>query len=363
MQKEKLTYKKAGVDTAREELALQYLIKWTGKTFGFKKRIGSIKLESGYFANIIDIGSGKGLAISTDGVGTKILIAQLMGKYDTVGIDCVAMNVNDIICVGAEPVSMVDYLAVTRPDPELLDQLGKGLYEGAKIAGINIPGGEVAQVKEMIKGERSGYEFDLVGTAVGLIDLSRIIIGKDIKEKDVVVGFASSGIHSNGFTLARKALFEKGKLKVTTYIPEFEKTLGEELLEPTLIYVFPVLEMIKMGIDIKALIHITGGGLLNLNRVASPVSYLLDFLPEPQPIFSLIQKTGNISDEEMFSVFNMGIGFCIVVAEKDIDNVHQIAAKNNFKTCRIGYIKEVGKKEVIIPARRLIGQKNRFLKY
>jgi len=361
--KRELTYKEAGVDTEKEKVALSQLIKWIEKTFSLRDKSGSVKLGIGYFANIVDIGSGKGLAISTDGVGTKILIAQLMEKYDTVGIDCVAMNVNDILCVGAEPISMVDYLAVSSPDPYLLEQIGKGLYKGAEIAKVTLSGGELAQVKEMIKGEKRGCEFDLVGTAVGIVSLDRIITGKEIKEKDIVIGLASNGIHSNGFSLARKALLIKGRLKVENYVPELGRTLGEELLKPTFIYVTPVVEMIKEGINIKALIHITGGGFLNLNRVALPVTYVLDNLPAPQPIFSLIQKIGNVKDEEMFSVFNMGVGFCIVAPEENIDDIHTIAKKYNFKTTRIGYISKVGERKIIIPSKRLVGQKSKFNRY
>jgi len=363
MQKEEMTYKEAGVNSDKEEVALRHLVKWTARTFNFRDKKGSVKLKGGYFANVIDIGEGRGLAISTDGVGTKILIAQLMGKYDTVGIDCVAMNVNDVLCVGAEPISMVDYLAVDDPEPELLEQIGKGLYEGAKIAKISICGGEVAQLREMITGLRKGYQFDLVGTAVGMVDLKRVITGQDIQDKEVVVAFASSGIHSNGLTLARRALFERGGLKVDSYIPELGKTLGEELLEPTLIYVPPVVEMIKEGINIKALINITGEGFLNLNRVSTPVSYLLDNLPSPHPIFSLIQRTGNISDEEMFRVFNMGVGFCLVIPEEELDAIQRIAGKHNMRVSRIGYIRKEGKREVLIPGKKLIGQEDRFIKY
>jgi phosphoribosylformylglycinamidine cyclo-ligase len=361
MQKEELTYKEAGVNSDKEEVALRHLVRWTARTFDFKA--GLVKLKGGYFANVIDIGEGRGLAISTDGVGTKILIAQLMEKYDTIGIDCVAMNVNDLLCVGAEPISMVDYLAVDDPEPELLEQIGKGLYQGAKLAKISICGGEVAQLREMITGLKKGYQFDLVGTAVGMVDLKRIIVGQDIQEGEVVVAFASSGIHSNGLTLARKALFKRGGLKVDSYISELGKTLGEELLEPTLIYVSPLVEMIKAGINIKALINITGEGFLNLARVSRPVSYLLDNLPSPQPIFSLIQRTGNITDEEMFRVFNMGVGFCLVIPEEELDVVQKIASKHNIKTSRIGYIRKKGKREVLIPGKKLIGREGRFIKY
>lgn len=360
---EEITYAKAGVDSNKEQIALRNILQWTRKTFNFRKEKGSVKIPEGYFANVIDIGGGRGVAISTDGVGTKILVAQLMRKYDTVGIDCVAMNVNDVLCVGAEPLSMVDYIAVSKPDAELLYQIGKGLYEGARIAKINISGGEIAQVKDMIKGIEGAHEFDLVGTAIGLIDLDRIITGQNIEDKDIVVGFASSGIHSNGLALARKVLFEKGKFSVDTYIPELGKMLGHELLEPTLIYVPPVVEMLEKRINIKAMIHITGDGLLNLIRVSSPVSFILDNLPSPQPIFKLIQKIGDISDEEMFTVFNMGIGFCLVIAEQSIDDIQDIASRYNIKVYRIGYVRKDGKSEVIIPGKKLIGKDGKFIRY
>ena len=347
------TYKEAGVDTEKGKVALQRLLRWTVKTFNFRDKIGSVKLKEGYFANVIKIGEKKGIAISTDGVGTKILIAQMMEKYDTIGIDCVAMNVNDILCVGAEPVSMVDYIAVTEPNPELLDQIGKGLYKGAKLAKINIPGGEIAQIKEIIKGKKEGYEFDLVGTAIGIVDLEHIIIGQDIKKGDVVVALASSGIHSNGLTLARKVLIESGKFKIDDYLPELGKTLGEELLEPTLIYAPAVVCMMRKGINIKGLVHITGDGFLNLLRVSSPVSFLLDNLPPTPPIFSLIQKIGGISDEEMFTVFNMGIGFCLIVSDKNADEVQKIAKEHNLESWFIGKVCDEGKKEIIISAKKI----------
>ena len=363
MQYRQMTYKKAGVDNDKEKIALSGLLKWIEKTFQFRKKEGSVKLKEGYFANVLDIAAGRGIAISTDGVGTKVLVAQLMGKYDTVGIDCVAMNVNDILCVGAEPISMVDYIAVDVPDPGLLEEIGRGLYEGAKLAKISICGGELAQLKEMIKGYRKGCQFDFVGTAIGLVDLNKIITGQNIQDRELVLAFFSSGIHSNGFTLVRKVLLEKSKLDVDSYIPELGRTLGEELLEPTLIYVSPVIEMIKSKINLKALIHITGGGFFNLNRVNAPVSYVLDNLPEPQPIFSLIQRMGEVPDEEMFRVFNMGVGFCLVVPEQELDAIYKIIKKHNMKIHRIGYTKKDGKREIFIPSRRLIGRDGYFSKY
>lgn len=356
------TYKKAGVDTSKEGESLKNLLKWLQRTFNPDNEFGRAVLEPGYFASVVDIGSNMGLAISTDGVGTKIIVAQMMNKYDTIGIDCIAMNVNDVICVGAKPISMVDYLAVQDPKPDLLEDLGKGLYEGARIAKISIPGGEVAQLREMIKGEREGYGFDLAGTCVGIVPLEKIIIGQDICEGESVVGLRSSGIHSNGVTLARKVLFEKMRFDVNRYIPELGRTLGEELLEPTRIYVPVITEMLEKKLNIKALIHVTGDGFLNLTRVSQNVGYIIDYLPEPQPIFSLIQKHGEIKDEEMFLVFNMGVGFCVVLPNEQADEAVRIAGDFGIDAFKLGHTVRDEEKKVVIKPRRLVGIKDKFHK-
>jgi phosphoribosylformylglycinamidine cyclo-ligase len=262
-------YTAAGVDPAREEAALKQLLYWVNQTLDFPKGGGSVELPSGYFANVLGIGQGQGLAISTDGVGTKVLVAQMAHKYDTIGIDCVAMNVNDVLCVGAEPMAMVDYLAVEEPMPDLLEQIGKGLYEGARRAEISICGGEIAQLKEIVKGVKPGYAFDIAGTCVGLVPLDRVIVGQDIARHDVVIGLRSSGIHSNGLTLARQVLFDSAGLAPDKYFPELGKTLAEELLEPTRIYVPEIKDMLRSDMEVKALMHITGDGFFNLTRVKS----------------------------------------------------------------------------------------------
>jgi phosphoribosylformylglycinamidine cyclo-ligase len=360
--KERTTYTSAGVDTFQEEHSLQHLLKWVKKTFMFKKKVGSPKLEMRYFANVLDIGGSMGLAIATDGVGTKILVAQMMNKYDTIGIDCVAMNVNDIICVGAEPIALVNYIALEKPSDDLLEGIGKGLYEGARIANISIPGGEIAQIREMITGSKENYGFDLAGTAVGLVSLEKIIIGQDIREHDIVVGFKSSGIHSNGLTLARKVLFESKKFTIDRYFNELGKTIGEELLEPTHIYVPEIMEILNSNIIVKALIDITSDGLLNLTRVQSNVGYVIDYLPEPQPIFSLIQDFGNIKDEEMFRVFNMGTGFCIISPESELEKIIRVANKHNVEVFKMGYVIEDFERKVKILPKNLIGCENKFYK-
>jgi phosphoribosylformylglycinamidine cyclo-ligase len=360
-QKEELQYTSAGVDTAAEEKGLGNLINCVKRTCAFSDC--RVKLDFGYFANVLDIGNNIGLAISTDGVGTKIMVAQMMNKYDTIGIDCIAMNVNDILCVGAKPFSMVDYIAVQSPDPHLLEEIGKGLYEGARIAHISIPGGEIAQIKEMLKGEREGSGFDLVGTAVGLVPLDRIIIGADIKDGDILLGLRSDGIHSNGLTLARKVFFEKGKYKIDKYIEELGTTLGEELLKPTHIYVPEIVEMLKSGLNIKALTHITSDGFLNLSRAKADCGYVIENLPEPQPVFRLIQEVGEISDEEMFRVFNMGIGFCIVVSTSEVERVFDISNQFNVECHRMGYSTSDSEKKVIIESKKLLGKDNKFFKF
>ena len=320
-------YARSGVDSTAEERGLEGLLHFVNQTFAFRPGVGKPALPIGYFANVLDLGQGQGLAISTDGVGTKLLVAQMLGRYDTVGIDCIAMNVNDVLCVGAEPIAIVDYVAVQALKPELLKELGKGLYEGARQARVAIPGGEIAQVREMIRAETDDNGFDLVATCVGTVPLDRIIVGRNVEPGDVVVGLRSSGIHSNGLTLARTVLFRQAGLAPADRIDPLTKSVGDELLTPTRIYVAPALAMIEK-LDVKALIHVTSDGFLNLLRVAADVGFVVDYLPEPLPIFHLLQKVGQIPDEEMYSVFNMGIGFCAIVPEAQADAAIAIAREH-----------------------------------
>jgi len=362
--REVIDYSAAGVDTGKEETALTGLHRWLDKTLHFRDgRIGVPVKGIGLFANILDIGNGLGLAISTDGVGTKILVARMMNKYDTVGIDCIAMNVNDLLCVGAEPIALVDYLAVAEANPELIEQISKGLHDGAEIAEISIPGGEIAQIPEMLADGLPGIAFDIAGTAVGHVQLEKIISGHEIGNHDLIVGLRSSGIHSNGLTLAREVLFKRRGLNVDTFLSELGRTIGEELLEPTTIYVRPINEMIKNPeIHVKALIHITSDGFLNLTRVESKVGFVIDYLPEPQPVFSIIQSFGNVADEEMFRVYNMGIGFCVIVPEQDVDKVKEIAEKHDIQSYIIGHTVEDPEQKVFIKPKSLIGKGRKFFK-
>lgn len=360
MQLKKFSYAKAGVSIDVEDAAIGALKKWAVRTQGFQKQHGECVRAGGYFASVLRFTKDLGLAISTDGVGTKLLVAEQTGKYNTVGIDCIAMNANDVLCVGAEPVAMVDYLAVEKLRTHVCDEIGKGLYEGAKQANIVISGGETAQIHELIRGVKEGEGFDLAGTCVGIVELKKIIYGQNIREGDVLIGLASSGLHSNGYTLARRVLLDGAKYKVKNYVKELGRTLGEELLEPTKIYVKPVLDVLKKKINVKALAHITGGGFLNLNRVASPSGFVIEHLPQPQPVFSLIQKHGNIDDAEMYRTFNMGTGFCIVVSPRDADSVLSVMKKHRVTSFVLGYAFKDKQKRIYLKPKKLVGIKNKF---
>ena len=276
--------------------------------------------DSGHFAALVRLGD-KAIAMSTDGVGSKILVAKMMNKYDTVGIDCIAMVVNDILCVGAEPIALVDYLAVENPDPETASEIADGLVKGAEESNISIIGGETASLPKIIK------DFDLAGTGIGFVDTDKIISGKDIEIGDTLIGLKSSGIHSNGLSLARKAIFEDAELKVDDKIPNTNKTVGEELLTPTKLYVKPIVNLFKKDFNIHGLAHITGGGFTNLQRLKKGIGFEINNLPEPQEIFKLIYEQ-NVPLKEMYKVFNMGIGFVIIAKKEEADKIIEEVSKD-----------------------------------
>jgi len=348
---EPMTYQAAGVDVRGEPEALRRLAAVLRPTADFLP-VGKLTLGIGYFAAVVQLTEEIAIAISTDGVGTKLLVAEMLDKYDTVGIDCVAMNTNDVLCVGATPAVFVDYLAVERLNPEVIEQIAKGLAEGARQAGVAIVGGELAQIREMLRGVEEGKGFDLVGTCVGVLHPQRIIFGQNIQKGDVIIGLASSGIHSNGLTLARRVFFDLAKWSPTKFVPELNCSIGEELLKPTRIYVKPVLAVLER-VSVKALVHITGSGFLNLLRVQTPCQFVLDNLPEPPPIFPLIQRLGQVPDAEMFTTFNMGVGFCLVVSPKDADRTIDILRERNEQAQVIGVVGELEKREVFIPRKGL----------
>jgi phosphoribosylformylglycinamidine cyclo-ligase len=362
---EKDAYAKAGVDSASEEAALQGMLRWINRTLEFGPT--PVKMPIGAFANVMALDDRTGVAISTDSVGTKLLVAQQLAKYDTVGIDCIAMSVNDLICVGARPLALVDYIGVQHIDAAALEQIAKGLYEGARIAGISIPGGEIAQIGEIVRGHKGGYAFDLVGTGIGTVPLDRIITGKLARPGDAILGLRSSGLHSNGYTLARKVLLKPGGIKVDQHVAELGTTLGGALLEPTKIYVREVVEMISDGFPLHGLCNITGDGFLNLSRLEASVGCEITDLPEPQPIFGLIQKMGGLPDEEMFRVFNMGIGFCMIVPDNPtiITRAVEICRAHGSECLRIGTVIADEQRRVFLrnpPGGGLVGESGRFTK-
>ncbi len=298
------SYAKAGVSQSDADLAVSRLVAALARAdIGRPSRQVDL---SGHYAAVMKLDDENGIALSTDGVGTKLLVAEQLGRFDTVGIDCIAMNVNDIICVGAEPVAMLDYLAVEKADPDQCGQIGIGLARGAELAGIEIPGGELAQIGDLVNG------FDIAGACFGTVRLDSIIDGSAVVPGDRIIGLPSSGIHSNGYTLARTALDG-----LAMDDDRLGRPLGDILIEPTEIYVKAVMELLSSPVEVHGLAHITSGGLENLLRLKADVSYeVTDPLP-PQPVFGLIAERAGVPEEEMYEVFNMGCGFCCVVPAGD----------------------------------------------
>jgi phosphoribosylformylglycinamidine cyclo-ligase len=354
-----LSYRATGV-LDNTQLGLAALLGWVNKTAAFRRegQRGRRVVDVGFFASVVDIGHGLGLALSTDGVGSKVLIAEMLERYDTIGIDCVAMNVNDVICVGAEPISFLDYIAVERATPGVLEKIAEGLYRGAELGGVAIVGGEISQIPDIIRGHAPGQGVDLVGMCAGIVPLDRIILGRAAAAGDVVVGVRSNGIHSNGLTLARRALFEQGKLRPDQHVAELGATVGEELLRPTHIYVRPVVDLLyRQQVPVRGLIHVTGDGFLNLARIDAPVGFRLENLPDPPPIFDLIRRTGGVSDPEMYRVFNMGIGFCLILPD---DSTVVDAVKRTFGDHHFGTVIADERKRVVLPRQGLVGEGDEF---
>jgi phosphoribosylformylglycinamidine cyclo-ligase len=331
-----VTYSESGVDISLEEVTVSALISKLKETLNYRDVI----TESGHFAALVKLGD-RAIAMSTDGVGSKILVAEMMEKYDTVGIDCIAMVVNDILCVGAEPIAMVDYLAVEKPDPEIAEQIGEGLKEGCKQARVAMIGGETASLPEIVS------NFDLAGTGIGIVDVNNIITGEKIVAGDVLIGIESSGIHSNGLSLARKVFFDENGFKAEDTLPNNpEISIGKELLKPTLIYVNPIIELLNTDVEVHGLAHITGGGFTNLKRLKKGTGYDIETLPEPKPIFQAMHSLG-VPLEEMYRVFNMGIGFVVIIKAEDEEKTIKIIEKYN-QAYKIGNVKKDPQEKVTI---------------
>jgi phosphoribosylformylglycinamidine cyclo-ligase len=316
-------YARAGVDQAGAGSAVGALVAvLAGIETGSPSR--SV-LPSGHYAAVLRLDDRRGLALSCDGVGSKVIVAERLGRLDTVGIDCIAMNVNDVICVGAQPIAVLDYIAVEEADPAALEQIALGLRAGAEAAGVEIPGGELAVLPELIRGHPSPHGFDLLGFCVGLVDLDAIVTGDTIEPGDAIVGIPSTGIHSNGLTLARRVLGD-----------------DERLLEPTAIYVRAVHDLLGSGVDVRGLAHITGEGFLNLLRLEGGAGYLID-QPLPVPaVFEDIAERGRVEATEMHEVFNMGCGFCCVVPAGDAEEAVSILGRRHPGTAVIGRASTAG---------------------
>jgi phosphoribosylformylglycinamidine cyclo-ligase len=318
-------YTRAGVSQSGADASVAALVAELGRIeTGKPSRVVPLP---GHYASVLRIDDRTGIAFGTDGVGTKMVVAEQLGRLETIGIDCVAMNVNDLVCVGAEPIALVDFILCRSADPALCGAIGIGLRRGAELAGIEIPGGEIAQVGDVVNG------LELAGSAIGIVALDAIVTGHGIAPGDAVVGLPSSGLHSNGYTLARSAL-----AGIPLEDERLGRPLGEILLEPTEIYVRPILELLGSGVEVRGLAHITGDGLNNLLRLGNGVGYSIDDPLPPQPIFDLIAATGGIDEEEMHEVFNMGCGFSVIVPEAALGPALEILREHHPGARRIGSV-------------------------
>jgi phosphoribosylformylglycinamidine cyclo-ligase len=343
-------YAAAGVDTGQADRAVDALV-GVLRTIELDRPSASV-LPSGHYASVLRVAPNLGIAMSTDGVGSKIVVAEQADRLETVGIDCIAMNVNDIVCVGAEPIAMLDYLAVEQADPDALARIGAGLKVGAQAAGIEIPGGELAVLPELIRGHPSPHGFDLCGTAFGTVALDAIVTGSDARPGDAIVGLPSSGLHSNGYTLARRALLDEGGLSLDDRPAALEgRSVADALLEPTVIYVRAVLDLLRSDIPVRGLAHITGGGLQNLLRLGGErLGFAIeDPLPVP-PIYLLIAELGDVPAAEMWDIFNMGCGFVALVPAERADDAVELLNAHHPGTARIGMVTGEGGR-VIAPQR------------
>jgi phosphoribosylformylglycinamidine cyclo-ligase len=320
-------YARAGVDQPSSGTAVRALVDVLATIS--TGRPGRAALGSGHYANVLRLDDNRGLALSTDSVGSKVIVCEQLGRFDTIGIDLIGMNANDVVCVGADPIALLDYIAVEHADPDMLEQIGVGLKEGAEQAQLEIPGGELAVLPDLIRGHPSPSGFDLVGFCVGLVDLDAIVNGAAIEPGDALIGIPSSGIHSNGLSLARRVLPDLDEAVGDT-------TVGDLLLEPTVIYVRAVRELLASEVDVRGLAHITGEGFLNLLRLEAEVGYLVDAPLPVSPVFELIAERGGVEPAELYEVFNMGCGFCCVVPAADAERAVALLSQRHPGTAVIG---------------------------
>jgi len=340
-------YARAGVDQLLSGNAVAALV---GVLSGIRTgRPSRAALASGHYANVLKLDDARGLALSCDSVGSKVIVCEQLGRYDTIGIDLFGMNANDVICVGADPIALLDYIAVEEANPEMLEQIAIGLRAGAEQAGVEIPGGELAVLPDVVRGHPTPHGFDLVGFCVGLVDLDAVVTGDRIEPGDAIVGIPSSGIHSNGLSLARSVL--------TDLDEELDgRSVGELLLEPTVIYVQAIRELLDSDVDVRGLAHITGDGFLNLLRLQAHAGYRIDAPLEVPPVFLHIAERGGVEDDELYEVFNMGCGFCVVVPHEDADVAVGLLKRHHPGTAVIGQT-TTATGVVELPKQGLIGRR------
>lgn len=331
----KLTYNDSGVNIEEGAKAVDLMKGYVKSTFN-----SNVLCDLGGFGGLfqLDIKSYKNpvLVSGTDGVGTKLKLAFMMDRHDTVGIDLVAMCVNDILCQGAKPLFFLDYIATGKLEAEKVAQIVKGISQGCREAGCALIGGETAEMP----GFYSDGEYDMAGFTVGIVDRDKIVDGSKIKDGDVLVGIPSSGIHSNGYSLVRKLFFEKMNYNEKTYIKQIGDTLGNTLMTPTKIYT-KVVSIAMDKFDIKGMCHITGGGFIeNIPRIipAGLGVGIDEGAWDIPPIFSVMKKMGNIEDHEMFKTFNMGIGYIFVVDQRDVEELINTINDSGEKAYRIGIV-------------------------
>jgi len=357
-------YASAGVDEQHEQDVFARAMRpWLARTAVRSPLVTQITgLASGYFATMMHIPPGPPLALTTDGVGTKILLAREANRWEPIGVDCVANNVNDVICTGAVPLALLDYIATDRIDEEVLAAVARGLYLGATEAGIAIPGGEIAQIGAMLAPAAGGPPMlDLVGTAVGALPPGREPVdGSRVSAGDVILALPSSGLHSNGYSLARRALFEMGRLSLDSEVPGTGQRLDDALLAPTRVYVRAAEALWEAGVTPRGLVHISGGGLLNLARLAADVSYSLDALPPAPPVFALIAEAGRVPPETMYATFNMGTGFCVVVPPAEASAAIDALKSAGEQPVLAGSVTGRPGRYVSIPAAGLLGRGDQF---
>jgi len=336
-----IKYKEAGVDLEAGYESVRLIKSHVART----KVMGAVD-SIGAFGGMFDLSmlnmKEPVLVSGTDGVGTKLMVAFDCDKHDTIGIDAVAMCVNDVLVQGAMPIFFLDYLAVGKNTPTKIEQLVKGVADGCVLSECALIGGETAEMPDMY----DPNHYDIAGFCVGAVEKAKLLNGQSIEAGHTLIGLPSSGCHSNGYSLVRKVLLKDAKLDINEYYPEFEKTLGEELLTPTKIYVKAIKHLLyNEKIDIKGMSHITGGGFFeNIPRMLKEGQGVeIDVKSFPRPkIFDLIMKTGNIDEKEMYNVFNMGIGFILAVEDKDVEKVISKLADINEKAYVIGKVTNSG---------------------